>query len=351
MGVIVERSKAIDDGDTMTESTRSEEGSSLQVVVHSMARGCERSMVVEFRPIIPNESLPAFTAGSHIDVHVPGSRPGSPVLIRQYSLLNSESARDRYQIAVLREPASKGGSVGVHDSVRVGDVITISAPRNHFALDPGVAGRSFLLAGGIGITPIAAMAEALYARGSEFECHHYTASDTAAPLKEHLQQRPFADRIHYHSSAAGDGFSQLTQLPWDYSENDHLYICGPSGFLNHARELAGAKGWPSEAVHWEKFTMDEPVEVSGDAFRVKAASTGEVMDVDEEFTIAEVLETHGYEVNLSCEQGICGSCITGVLDGVPDHRDEVQSDAEHAANNQINVCCSRSKSAILNLDI
>lgn len=321
----------------------------LTVVVHSMTRSCERSMMLELRSVEAGESLPAFTAGSHIDVHVPGPTPSAPALVRQYSLLNSDATSDSYKIAVLREPASTGGSIGVHDRVRVGDVLKISEPRNHFELQSPEKGRSLLLPGGIGVTPIAAMAEHLHRIGAEFEFHHYAAGPRATPLKEHLSARPFA--VTFHSAEYGDGFSTVTTPHIDYREGDNLYVCGPTGFIDHAKDIARANGWPESAIHWEKFAPDEPVELSGDSFEVIAKSDGRVMQIGEDQTIAEVLQDNGYYVELSCEMGICGSCITGVLEGTPDHRDEVQSEDEHAANNQINVCCSRSKTASLTLDI
>lgn len=321
----------------------------VKVVVHAMSRACERSMMLELRAVEPGVSLPAFTAGAHIDVHVPGPSASAPALVRQYSLLNSDATSDHYSIAVLREPASTGGSIGIHDRVRVGDVLTISEPRNHFPLVDPDAGRSLLLAGGIGVTPIAAMAEHLHRTGAQFEFHHYAAGPFTTPLKEHLSARPFD--VHFHSAADDDGFAQVTAPHFEYEEGDNLYVCGPSGFIEHAKEIAEANGWPESAVHWEKFAPDEPVELTGDSFEIIARSDGRVMTVGEEQTIAEVLQDNGYYVELSCEMGICGSCITGVVEGTPDHRDEVQSEDEHAANNQINVCCSRSKTASLTLDI
>lgn len=333
----------------MTSTVKADEHGQLEVVVHSMTRSCERSVMLEFRPLEAGAQLPEFFAGSHIDVHIPGPSASAPALVRQYSLVNSDATSDRCTIAVLKEPSSTGGSIGIHERVRVGDVLKISEPRNHFPLAASEGGRSLLLAGGIGVTPIAAMAEHLHRTGVQFEFHHYAAAPQLTPLREYLVGRPF--EVQFHSAADGDGFSEVSSLPLSYREGDHLYVCGPAGFISHARDIALAEGWPESAVHWEKFKPDEPVELTGDSFEVIAKSDGRVMKVNEEQTIAQVLEENGYAVELSCEMGICGSCITGVLEGIPDHRDEVQTDAEHAANNQINVCCSRSRTPSLTLDV
>ncbi len=252
---------------------------------------------------------------------------------------------------MLREREGRGGSAAVHDALRVGDRVRISEPRNTFPLD-SAAGHSVLLAGGIGLTPLVAMAERLHREGASFELHAYSASEETLPLREHLASRPWASRVQTHYSATGDslraGAPETIASP---QPGAVLYVCGPPGFIDAAVAYAAAAGWPEEAVRTERFVLAEPVELSGAAFSVIAASTGQEMGVGEDETIAEVLERNGFQVFLSCEQGICGSCITDVLDGIPDHRDEVQSPAEHASNTLINICCSRSRTPTLTLDI
>ncbi len=316
----------------------------IEVVVHGMTRSSDRTLVLELRPVAPNAVLPAFEAGAHIDVHL-----GS--LIRQYSLLGSDDETRGYRIGVLREQDGRGGSAAVHDSLRVGDQLRISAPRNTFPLEPS-ATHSVLIAGGIGLTPLVAMAEHLHRERASFELHAYSASEETLPLREHLADRPWAPRVRLHYSADGD--SLRTRVPDAIASpqpGTMLYVCGPPGFIDAPVGYADVAGSPEEAVRVERFVLAEPVETTGASFTVIAASTGQEMGVGEEETIAEVLERNGFQVFLSCEQGICGSCITDVLDGIPDHRDEVQSPAEHASNTLINVCCSRSRTPTLTLDI
>ncbi len=318
----------------------------VDAVVHSMALAGDRVLLIELRA--PTGELPGWQAGSHIDLHLSDSR-GTP-LIRQYSLLGSDADASRYLVAVLRERAGRGGSAAVHDRLRVGDRLRISAPRNTFPL--AAAARSLLVAGGIGITPMLAMADRLERDGADYELHAYSASMATMPLLEHAAGRPYAGRLVTHLSSTGDsmraGAPPYLGAP---GPGDALYVCGPPAFIDAVVGSAAAAGWPEESVHVERFELAEPLELTGDAFAVVAASTGLRMPVAEDETIAEVLQRHGFEVFLSCEQGICGSCITGVLDGIPEHRDEVQSAAEHAANTQINICCSRSRTPTLVLDI
>ncbi|HEY0246930.1 MAG TPA: PDR/VanB family oxidoreductase [Gryllotalpicola sp.] len=315
----------------------------IDVVVRRLTPAGERVLLIELRSA-DQTPLPLFEPGSHVDLHL------GP-FVRQYSLLSSDDDTERYLIGVLRERDGRGGSAAVHDTLRVGDRLRISPPRNTFPLDLA-ARHSVLVAGGIGITPLAAMAERLHREGASFELHVYSASEATLPLGEHLASRPWRDRVVTHFSASGDSFrgNAPVVVPWP-AAGVALYLCGPLGLVASATSYASAAGWPQSAVHVERFERAEPVETGGEAFTVVAASTGQELSVGEEQTIAEVLERNGFEVSLSCEQGICGSCITRVLDGIPDHRDEVQTSAEHAANTQINICCSRSRTPVLTLDI
>lgn len=308
----------------------------IEVVVHAQTLASERALLLELRAA-GGGPLPTADAGAHIDLHL--SR-----LVRQYSLIDTGSS-DRYLICVQHEPYGRGGSTHVHRQLRVGDRLHISEPRNTFALEPE-SHHAVLLAGGIGVTPLLSMAAALNAAGGSFELHCYSRG--AMPLREYIEAQPYRDRTTFHDSGTGDSLRNGSpRLP----AQSVVYACGPPGFLEAAAAHAATAGISAEAMRSERFQLEEPVDVSGDAFTVVAASSGERMAVTEDETIAGVLERHGYEVALSCEQGICGSCVTGVLAGIPDHRDEVQTAAEHAANTQINVCVSRSRSPILTLDI
>lgn len=314
----------------------------IDVRVHSISMVSDTAIMIELRPLGPSAELPTFDAGSHIDVHV------GP-LIRQYSLLNNPRERHRYLIAVLRERISRGGSKAIHEHLRVGQILTISAPRNNFTV--GKPERAVLIAAGIGITPLLSMAEWLYDEGIDFELHHYGESDTLIPLQEHIGDKAFADYVTAHLASEGRDFRHATALPATYQAGSHIFTCGPTPFMDRVIELAEQGGWPREDIHLEKFAPTEPIDTSGEEFTVVVSSTKEEIPVAEEQTIADALQKAGYDVVLSCEQGMCGSCLTPVVDGIPDHRDEVQSEAEHASNQLINVCCSRSKTPTLTLDV
>ncbi|MFK0106657.1 PDR/VanB family oxidoreductase [Streptomyces sp. NPDC091217] len=320
----------------------------VDTVVHAIAFACPTgtSRTYELRPADPTTPLPAFEAGAHVDVHL------GPTLIRQYSLLNSPQDSDRYLICVRRDDGGRGGSAAMHQDITVGQRLRVSTPRNLFPLLP--AKRYVLVAGGIGITPLLSMADELAARGVDFTLHHYASAAAEAPLLERIRNSAFTDRVHPHRSDEGD--SIRTALPAELSSPDPsalVYICGPDGFMRHVTDTATAAGWQPGQLHIERFTpaAREPDPATDGEFRVRVASTGDSYPVPAETTIAEVLATHGVEVELSCEQGMCGACLTPVLAGEPDHRDEVQTDEERAANTQITICCSRSRSAELVLGL
>ncbi|HEX5341456.1 MAG TPA: PDR/VanB family oxidoreductase, partial [Duganella sp.] len=267
--------------------------------------------------------LPAFTAGAHIDVHV------APGLVRQYSLCNPPHERHRYVIGVLRDPASRGGSQAMHEQINAGAALTISAPRNHFPLVED-APRSVLLAGGIGITPLLAMAETLSAQGAQFELHYCTRSPERTAFRDRILSAPYAPQVSFHHDSVQplDLPALLAGLPRD----THIYFCGPSGFIDHVKATAAAAGWPQEQLHLEYFGAAAAVPQDGDLpFEVKLASSGKCYTIPAGVTVLKVLGDAGVFVPASCEQGVCGTCLTRVLDGVPDHRDLYLTEEEQAA--------------------
>jgi vanillate monooxygenase ferredoxin subunit len=288
--------------------------------------------------------LPAFSAGSHIDVQLPGG------LTRQYSLCNDSVEQHRYRIAVLLDPASRGGSIAMHDAVHEGDTIHISEPRNHFALQH--AQRSLLFAGGIGVTPLLCMAQRLAAIGSAFQMHYCTRSPERTAFREEIASSPFADSVRFHFDSGPP--SQKLNLEKVLRQPDagtHLYVCGPAGFIELVVGTAKANGWPAGQVHLEYFGA-APQDSSGDrAFEVKIASTGKTYPIAADQSVVHALQAHGIEILTSCEQGVCGTCITRVLDGEPDHRDVYFTDEEKAKNDQFTPCCSRARSRVLVLDL
>ena len=289
-------------------------------------------------------ALPAFSAGSHIDVHLPGG------LIRQYSLCNHPDEQHRYLIGVLRDPASRGGSQSLHEQIKSGDSLRISEPRNLFPL-AHEARRSLLFAGGIGITPILCMAERLAHSGADFELHYCARSSERAAFVERLRNSPFADRVFMHFDEQPETALNAALVLASPQPGTHLYVCGPGGFMQHVLDSARAQGWQEHALHREYFAA-APVDSSNDgSFSVKVGSTGQVFDIPADKTVVQVLESHGIDIPMSCEQGVCGTCLTRVLEGVPDHRDMYLTEDEQACNDQFTPCCSRSKSPLLVLDI
>lgn len=284
------------------------------------------------------QPLPVFTAGAHIDVHV------SADITRQYSLCNSPMERDRYLIAVLYEPLSRGGSRGMHELVGVGDRLSISAPKNHFPLKAG-ARRSVLLGGGIGITPMLAMAFQLSHGVSEFELHYCVREPRRAAFLQHIAASGFAENVHLHfDSGERDQRLDVNHVLAEPQEDSHLYVCGPNGFMDSVINAAQDLGWSTEQIHREYFAAAVVPHDTDHAFEVELVESGLVLQVPTDKSVLEVLCAYGIELPASCLQGVCGACMTGVIDGIPDHRDVFMSEKEHGLNDQFTPCCSRSKS-------
>ncbi len=287
-------------------------------------------------------ALPAFSAGSHIDVHLPGG------LVRQYSLCNDPHNAAHYRIGVLRDAASRGGSIAMHEQVQEGDVLTISEPRNHFPLH--TAPHTVLLAGGIGVTPLLCMAQRLSAIGASFEIHACNRSLARSAFLGEL--RAFGERFHLHLD---DGEpAQKLDLPAVLKAapaGSRIYVCGPGGFIDFVVATAQSSGWPADHVHLEYFGA-APQDTSGDrAFDVKIASTGQVFTIPADQTVTAALQAQGVDILVSCEQGVCGTCLTRVLEGECEHRDAYLTEEERARNDQFTPCCSRARSQLLVLDL
>ena len=295
---------------------------------------------------LPNEMLPAFSAGAHIDLILPGG------LTRQYSIASAPSCRAYYELCVKQAPGSRGGSRFIHETLAVNDELEISLPRNLFALQ--AADHHVLVAGGIGITPLLSMAAELMEKGQSFTLHYYTKSLAEAAYVEHLTSGFAEGNVCLHHS--DQGRSPRQHLPDDFQRpqpGTHLYLCGPHALMAHMTEQAIRRGWDQRQIHQEAFSAPEGVaDASKDqAFDVQLQSSGQLVQVNADQSIANALLQAGIEVPVSCEQGFCGACLTQVLDGIPCHRDSVMSDAEKGLNNQMTLCCSRSQSARLVLGL
>ena len=288
--------------------------------------------------------LPPFSAGAHMDVYLPDG------LIRQYSLSNSPAERDRYVIGVLLAPDSRGGSAQMH-GLREGDEIRISSPSNHFPLLKGA--HTTLIAGGIGITPLLSMAEQLLLDAADFDLHLCTRSPEQVPFSGRWAAPDISGRLQLHHSGGDaarrvDFAALLAKAP----PHTQVYVCGPGGFMDAVLSAARQLGIDEARLHREYFSAAPVARAPGDApFSVVLARSGLTVEVAPGVTIVEALRQKGIEVAVSCEQGVCGTCLTRVTAGMPDHRDMFLTDEEHALNDQMTLCCSRSLTPSLSLDI
>ncbi|HEU5276977.1 MAG TPA: PDR/VanB family oxidoreductase [Xanthobacteraceae bacterium] len=279
--------------------------------------------------------LPAFTAGSHVSLRVPGG------LLRKYSLCNDPAERDRYVIAVKREAGGRGGSESLIREAAVGHEIPVSAPVNNFALAKSPAGYLFV-AGGIGITPIMAMMRELAASGGRFRLYYCTRSPEVTAFRDELAE--FGRNVVIHHDG-GDLARALDLWPILEKPKGQLYCCGPRGLMQAVRDMTGH--WSPSAVHFEAFTDTAP-RPDDTPFRVRLARSGQTIEVPVGTTILEALRAHGIEAPCSCESGTCGTCRTRLLAGEADHRDLVLGDEERETN--IMVCVSRARSDELVID-
>lgn len=289
--------------------------------------------------------LPAFAAGSHVDVQLPGG------LTRQYSLCNDPAETHRYLIAVLRDTASRGGSATMHDRVNEGDTLSISAPKNHFAL-AHEARSHLLLAGGIGVTPLLCMAERLARTGASFEMHYCTRSRARTAFVQRIEASSLAPRVQFHfDDGPAAQRADIAALVGPPNPGQHLYVCGPQGFMDAVLARARAQGWPEAQIHYEFFTAAPAAGGTDGDFEVMLASSGRVVAVPAGVSVVKALAACGVVVATSCEQGVCGTCLTRVIEGVPEHRDLYLTPEEQAAGDQFLPCCSRARSARLVLDL
>jgi len=293
------------------------------------------------------ESLPPFAAGSHVDVLVPGS---NPPITRQYSLCNDPHETHRYQIAVLLDPASRGGSVAMHQLVP-GDIVQISTPKNHFEL-AHEAREHLLLAGGIGITPILCMAERLATIGAAFSMHYCARARERTAFYDRIAAAPYAPSVQFHfDDGPPEQQLDIATLLADPASGRHLYVCGPKGFMDAVLGSARKEGWPEAQLHFEFFGAAVAPSADDVAFEVQLASSGLVITIASDQTVTQALAAAGVAIPTSCEQGVCGTCLTRVISGIPDHKDLYLMAEEQTANDQFLPCCSRSKTPRLVLDL
>jgi vanillate O-demethylase ferredoxin subunit len=315
----------------------------LELVVQRIIQ--EATDIRTFELVDPQgKELPRFTPGAHLDIFLPNG------MVRQYSISTDAEDPYRYGVSVLRAATGRGGSMSMHDQVQEGDCVHTSMPRNHFPLS-AEAKRHVLIAGGIGITPMLAMARRLVQTGAEFTLHYCARGAANAAFHSLLSDQPFSThcRFHYDGGDPSKGLDVKTLLA-EVEPDTHVYCCGPTGLVKAVG--AASDHWPEGTVHFEFFAAPaDVIEQPKDGFEVQIASTGAIHFVPATQSLLQVLQANGYEIDSSCEEGICGTCLVEVVDGVPDHRDMVLSTKEKQSNNVIVACCSRSMSKRLTLKL
>jgi len=286
--------------------------------------------------------LPPWTPGAHVDIEL------CPGLERQYSLCGEVDDARAWRIAVLHEPEGRGGSAWVHERLRPGDPVRARGPRNHFALEPATAYQ--FIAGGIGITPILPMLAAATARQLPWRLAYGGRRRASMAFVGELER--YAERVTLRPQDE-HGLLDVPGLLAACAPDSAIYCCGPAPLLSAVEECCAATGLPPGALHLERFTplLDAAAARSGDGFEVRLERSGLTVHVDEGQTILEAVEAAGVEVSCSCLEGVCGTCETAVLEGTPDHRDSILTDAERAAGDTMMICVSRASSPRLRLDL
>ncbi len=289
------------------------------------------------------ESLPPFEAGAHIDVEIDTG------IVRPYSLCGDPADRGRYVIAVKREPTGRGASLRLHHEIAMGDRLRVRVPRNEFRLDPN-AEEYTLVAGGIGVTPLLAMAYELHAKGIPFVLHVVGREPSRLPFFDVLKDVPFSGRVHLHvDSSADNGRVHPEGLVSSWRPGCFMAVCGPIPFITGVIAHARTQGWPDETMRTERFRAESKSE--GAAFTVQLARSRRALRVEAGESLALALEACGHRPNVSCGRGMCGSCVVRVIEGEIEHRDSVLSEEERRRGDKVAVCVSRAKGGVLVLDL
>jgi len=290
------------------------------------------------------QTFDCLEAGAHLDVYLDDG------LIRQYSLWDWSEDKTKVSIAVKREDEGDGGSLKMHQ-LQEGNPIVIDGPRNNFKLD-NTKPHYTLVAGGIGVTPIYAMAHELSVQGANIDIHYLVQKEELAAFASHFAKLKLNNNSNYQLHCDDkDGYFDFEALLQNIPSDSVIYTCGPEPMLNKIIDTVENSTQKPE-LHFERFSVaTEEAEKENTAFDVKIDSTGEIYTIKEDETILTVLAANGVSVPSACAAGLCGTCITDVLDGEIDHRDAILSDDEKASNEYMCVCISRAKSAQITLDL
>jgi ferredoxin-NADP reductase len=309
----------------------------IEVRITDIRSAARDTNIYEFRRV-DGKRFPSSTPGAHIDIKLPTG------LVRQYSLLTSETDPESYTIAVKRDPAGRGGSSYMHTELKVGQTLRIKGPRNNFPLVD--AEHVVLIAGGIGITPIFCMTQQLVTQGRSWKLYYSSRSRADMAFLDMLTKHEPV-YLHFDDEAEGK-FLDIAKIVAEAPKNSHLYCCGPMPMLKAFE--AATEGWPRNQIHVEYFApKQEPAKAGG--FVVELAKSKQEFVIPPGKTILEVLLDAGIYVDHSCELGICGLCETPLISGTPEHRDAFLTDEQKEANKSVMVCCAGAKSDRLVLDL
>ena len=316
----------------------------IRAELRSITREARDINSYEFRTLPGATVLPEFTAGAHIDLHLPNG------MVRSYSLSNPQTDRHRYVVTVAKDAKSRGGSKFIHESLRVGDVLPISAPRNNFPLKEDAANTLFI-GGGIGITPLWCMAQRLQQLGRPWEMIYCTRTreltaflETLSAVRDNVNPKI----LFNFDGEPGGKMLEIAAVLARTPSGTHIYCCGPLPMLNAFEHAAASR--PAEEIHVEYFTAKDAPASSG-GYTVVLQRSGKEIFIKEGRTILDSLLDLGVDVPYSCMEGTCGECVTRVISGVPDHRDVFLTKDEQSSNEKMTVCCSGSKSERLVLDL
>ena len=314
----------------------------VRVEVSRVEKMTEDITKYEFKSL-DGSALPEWSAGAHLDVLV------APEFLRQYSMSGDPANREVYQIGVLKEETGRGGSKTMHRIFTPGRKVFISKPINHFELDE-TASKTFLMGGGIGITPMIAFAHRLYALNKEFELHYSSSHSGAAGYLSDLAAAPWANRVHYHFSQEGNR-ADFANILRGYEQGWHVYLCGPHRYMEGVVSAAEAVGFPEDTVHLEYFSTPDVPDYENHDFILRLEKSGKEIFVPADKDAATVLAEYGYAVDLKCSDGICGVCQCRVLEGEVEHRDFVLSQKQRQTT--MILCQSRAaqKGGVLTVDI
>lgn len=317
----------------------------LNLRVHAAIRVAEGVLALDLRHVSGAE-LPPFTAGAHVDLHLP-----TMGLVRQYSISSDSADRSRYVVGVSLDGASRGGSRHIHEHVRAGDVLTVGLPRNNFPLAE-CAPSSVLVAGGIGVTPLLAMARRLAVLGHSWTLYVCARTPERAAFLHELLLLPHGRVVPVFDGIPGVAPLDLRKVVAESAPGTHFYCCGPTPMMKAFGEATQALD-PAQ-VHVEWFTASGATALDSApaaAFLIRTHRSGKEVQVAPQESILDALERVGISVPFSCRDGICGTCEVRVLAGTPDHRDLVLSAAERDKGDRMFVCVSGCRTAELLLDL